>query len=171
MIAEKTTLATLREWTFNDLQNLVKYANNPHISCNLTNHFPSPYTKQDGIHFIERALRHQPTQLFAIDINGEAIGSIGIFPQEDIYSQNAEIGYWIAEPFWGKGHGPAAMKLIVKYGFETWNITRIFARPFGFNKASQKALEKAGFTREAYFEKIIFKNGEMMDELVYAIRK
>ena len=81
------------------------------------------------------------------------------------------MGYWLAEPFWGKGIITAAIRQMVEYGFKTWDITRIYARPFGSNIASQKVLEKAGFRLEVRFEKTIFKNGVFEDELIYAIRR
>ena len=60
---------------------------------------------------------------------------------------------------------------MVDYGFQHWDINRIFARPFGTNIASQRVLEKAGFVLEARLEKTIFKNGEYLDELIYAVRR
>ena len=60
---------------------------------------------------------------------------------------------------------------MIDYGFSNFNINRIFARPFGTNVASQKVLQKAGFKLEATLEKTFFKNGEYLDELVYAVRK
>jgi RimJ/RimL family protein N-acetyltransferase len=109
-----------------------------------------------------------PTKVFAIDVNGEAVGSIGIFPQKDIHAKSAEMGYWLAEEFWGKGVIPKAIQKIVDYGFRTFDIVRIFTRPFSTNINSQRVLEKAGFTLEARLEKAIFKNGEYLDEMIYA---
>lgn len=162
---------TLRPWKLSDIDSLVKYANNPKIAANLTNGFPYPYHREDGVTFINMVLEHDPIQVFAIDINGAASGAIGIFPQSDIQEKNAELGYWLAEPFWGKGIVTDAVKQMVIYGFKTFNIERIFARPFGYNIASQKLLEKAGFTFEARFERTIFKNEAFQDELFYAIRR
>ncbi|MDU1903377.1 MAG: GNAT family protein [Dysgonomonas sp.] len=161
----------LRRWALSDLDNMVKYAGNFNIAKYLTNVFPHPYTRQDGIDYIELVMKDDPLQVFAIEVDGEAVGSIGIFPQSDIHSKNAEIGYWLAEEFWGRGIMPEAIRQIVRYGFDTFDITRIFARPFGINKGSQRVLEKAGFTLEARFEKTLYKYDEYMDELIYAIRK
>lgn len=162
---------TLRKWTITDLDNLVKYADNIHIAQWLTNQFPHPYTREDGEKYLSIISQDNPTKVFAIDLNGEAIGSIGIFPQPDIHEKNAEIGYFLAKPYWGKGIMVQAVGKIVKYGFETFDIIRIFARPFSTNTASQRVLEKAEFTLEARLEKTIFKNGIYMDELIYAVRK
>lgn len=162
---------TLRPWETSDLANLVKYANNQNIAKNLTDKFPYPYTQQSGLAFLEMISQHNPVQVFAIDLNGEAIGSIGLHPQDDIHRQNAEMGYWLAEPYWGKGIISNAIKQIVDYGFANFGINRIFARPFGSNIASQKVLEKNLFVLEARFEKVLIKNGNLEDELIYAIRR
>lgn len=161
---------TLRSWQSSDIESLIKYAHNAKIASYLTNAFPYPYTKESGKAFLQMACS-QPEKFFAIDIDGEAIGSIGIFPQTDIHCLNAEIGYWLGEPFWDNGIVTAAVRQIVDYGFRTFPITRIFARPFGSNKASQRVLEKAGFQLEARVESVLLKNGRIEDELVYAIRK
>ncbi len=161
----------LRAWQTDDINSLVKYADNLKIAKNLTNHFPHPYSIESGKGFIENANKAKPARIFAISVDGEAVGAIGVHPQEDIFSKNAEMGYWLAEPFWGKGIMTKAVLEMVDYGFKTFEINRIFARPFGTNTGSQKVLEKAGFTFEAKFEKTIYKYGVYLDELVYAIRK
>jgi RimJ/RimL family protein N-acetyltransferase len=160
----------LRAYSIDDLDMLVKYANNPKIASNLTDMFPHPYKKEDGEKFIKMASQHDPLQIFAIDIDGNASGAIGIHPQTDIHRRNAELGYWLAEPFWGKGIITEAIKQMVKYAFKNFEIDRIFARPFGKNTASQRVLEKAGFELEARFKNIVIKNGVYEDELVYAVR-
>jgi len=162
---------TLRPWAATDLDSLLKYANNYLIAKNMTDKFPHPYTIQHAKMFIEFANSQHPYHIFAIDINGEAAGGIGVHPQSDIQRKNAELGYWLAEPFWGKGIITKAIAQMVEYGFKSFDINRIFARPFGSNKASQRVLEKAGFVLEARFENTLYKNGRYEDELVYAVRK
>ena len=161
----------LRFWNENDLNSLVKYANNPLIAANLTDKFPYPYTVEKGKAFIAFASQHDTHHIFAIEINGEACGGIGIHPQSDIQRLNAELGYWLAEPFWGRSIISNAIPLVVDFAFTNLPITRIFARPFARNIASQKVLEKNGFVLEARIEKSLIKNGVLEDELIYAIRK
>jgi RimJ/RimL family protein N-acetyltransferase len=161
----------LRAWKIGDLDSLVNYANNPNIAKFMMDQFPHPYTKEKGEAFIGFASQGNPVRLFAIDVNGKAVGGIGIHPLSDIESKNAELGYWLAEPFWGNGIITKAVIQMVDYGFKTFDLTRIFARPFGTNKASQRVLEKAGFKLEGSFEKTFFKNGEFVDELIYAVRR
>ncbi len=156
----------------NDIDSLVKHANNKNVSDNLTNQFPHPYSKQDGEKFIQMTLAQSPTAILAIEVDGEAVGGIGLHAQTDIHIKNVELGYWLAEPFWGNGIVTQAVKEMVTYGFSTFSdINRIFARPFGTNIGSQRVLEKAGFILEGKFEKTLYKNGELLDELIYAVRR
>lgn len=163
--------AKIRPWSLDDVEHLVKYANNPRVASNLTDGFPHPYTKADAERFITMAMSASPTRIFAIDMNGEAIGGIGLHLQEDIYRNNAELGYWLAEPFWGKGIMTKIVREAVQYGFKHFPIERIYARPFGTNMGSQRVLEKAGFVLEAHFYKTLIKNGKLEDELVFAVRR
>jgi [ribosomal protein S5]-alanine N-acetyltransferase len=159
----------LRPWQSTDVENLMKYANNERIARFMTNQFPHPFEEIHAIAFIERANSHTSIML-AIDINGRAVGGIGLHPMSDVYALNAELGYWLAEPFWGQGIMSKAIEEMVTIGFERLPINRIFARPFGSNKASQKALENAGFKLEARIEGSIFKNGQTEDELIFGMR-
>lgn len=161
----------LRPWVEADAEDLARFANNQKVANNLTNQFPHPYTIENAHAFIKMTKSHNPIQVFAIDIDGIASGGIGIHEQADVYVKNMELGYWLAEPYWGNGIITEAIKQIVEYGFETFDVTRIFARPYGHNIGSQKALEKAGFKLEARFEKTFYKNGEFLDELIYAVRR
>ena len=161
----------LRPWRMSDLDALARYANNWSVAKNLTDAFPYPYTRKDGKRFITKAMEEKPTRIFAIEIDGKASGAIGIHPQTDIHRKNAELGYWLAEPFWGQGIVTGAVGEMVDIAFRDPGIERLFARPFGTNKASQKVLEKNGFILEARFYGTLFKKGEYLDELVYAIRR
>jgi [ribosomal protein S5]-alanine N-acetyltransferase len=162
---------SLRPWNINDLNDLITAGNNTAIAANMTNKFPHPYTEEAGRKFLDFATTSTTSFIFAIEVDGKAVGSIGLHAQSDIHCKNMELGYWLAETHWGKGIVTGAIREIVGYGFANFDITRIFARPFGTNKASQKVLEKAGFKLEAKFEKSLFKNGEFLDEMVYGIRK
>ncbi len=159
----------LRAWSPDDIKSLVQYANNFNVAKFLTNQFPHPYTEKDGRRFIGMAMSGDPLNIFAIDVDGVAAGGIGVHQQEDIHCKSAELGYWLAEPFWGQGIITAAVKEMVTYAFKNFDIVRLYARPFSNNKASQRVLEKAGFELEAIHRKSIFKNGEFLDELIFAI--
>lgn len=162
----------LRPWRPEDADALVKNANNKKIADNMRDVFPHPYTQQHAENFIDGVIAHDPVQIFAMEIDGEACGSTGIFPRTDIGRLNAELGYWLAEKHWGKGITTAVVKEMIRYGFEAWPVlTRIFAVPFPTNIASQKVLERAGMKLEAVIKDSIIKNGVVMDELVYCVRR
>ena len=162
----------LRVLTKNDKISLVKYANNKKIANNLRNDFPNPYSEENANDFINSANENNPKKLIlAIDFNEELIGCIGAFQQDDIYSKNAEIGYWLGEPFWGKGYISTAIKKFVPMVFENMDIVRIYAEPFENNLGSKKALDKAGFKLEATLKNNIFKNGEVLSSCIYSILK
>ena len=163
---------SLRKWKFEDLESLLFYANNPKIAQNMTDGFPHPYLADDGIAFLNRVTSDDPQKVFAIDWNGEAIGSTGIFPLSDIFRCNAELGYWLGEPFWGQGILAECLPGIITYGFDTWaEVHRIFARPFGRNQQSVRVLEKAGFVLEARIPEGFLKNGKLEEELIYTVRR
>lgn len=161
----------LRPWQATDIASLVRYANNWQIAKNMTDKFPHPYTEDAGRAFIAFATSEKPVRIFAIDVDGEAVGGIGIHPQDDIHQMNAELGYWLAEPFWGRGIVSNAIRQMVDFAFATYRINRVFARPFGTNLASQRVLQKNGFALEGRFKNVLLKKGEYFDELVYAIRR
>ncbi len=161
----------LRPWRLGDLDSLVKYANNWNVAKNMTDRFPHPYTESKGIEYIEFATKDSPIHMFAIEVNREAVGGIGVFLHEDIQRKNAELGYWLAEPFWGNNIMARAVDQMVDFAFKTYDIDRLFARPFGTNLASQRVLEKAGFRFEAKIINGFYKDGKFVDELIYAVRR
>jgi RimJ/RimL family protein N-acetyltransferase len=162
---------SLRPWQTNDINYLVKYANNKNVSKFLTDRFPFPYNEEDAINFLRFAQEDKCAKIFAIEFENHAVGGIGIHPLNDIFRNNAELGYWLGEPYWGRGIISEAIHQVVPLAFSLLPINRLFARPFATNIASQRVLEKNGFSLEARFEKTFIKDDELIDELVYAIRR
>lgn len=160
----------LKQWKTEDAAALLKYAGNAKIMQFMSDGFASVSTPEGAAKFIAFASSGSDKIYRAIEVDGEVVGGIGISVQTDIHCKNAELGYWLAEPFWGKGIATKAIEMLVSQAFERLDITRIFARPFHTNKASHRVLEKAGFRLEAVLEKAVFKNGEYLDEWIYAIR-
>jgi RimJ/RimL family protein N-acetyltransferase len=161
----------LRPWKLEDLEDLITLANNKNVAQFMADVFPHPYSIENGKTFIAFATSNPNSKIFAITINNKPVGSIGLHLQSDILRKNAELGYWLGETYWGNGIITQAIPKIVEYGFTNMDIVRIFARIYGTNIPSQKAIEKAGFKLEGRYEKTIFKNNEFLDELIYAIRK
>lgn len=161
----------LRQWIEADQYSLEKYVGNPQITRFMSDGFAQIATPEGARKFIAFA-NSDPDKIYrAIEINGEAVGGIGISVQSDIYRKNAELGYWLAEPFWERGIISQAISMIVSQAFEQLDILRIFARPFHSNLASHRVLEKSGFMLEAVLKQAVYKNGEYLDEYIYAIRK
>ena len=160
---------TLRNWSLDDCENLVRFANNKKIWDNLADAFPSPYTNQHANDFVEKYQSDDPRRVMAIVVDGLACGSIGLFPDSDIYRKNAAIAYWLAEDFWGKGICTEAVRIMTRYGFDHFDVRRIYARPFGTNIASHRVLEKAGYRREAILKESVYKNGKFLDEYLYSV--
>lgn len=154
-----------------DAPRLAELANNIKIAENLRDAFPHPYSLADAEKFIDMCLKHNPTQAFAIEYDGEYAGNIGLHPETDVYRKSAEIGYFLGEPYWGKGIITKAVKQIVEYGFANLDIVRIHTGVFEYNEASQRVLEKCGFKKEAVFEKAIFKKNQLWNEVRYALVK
>lgn len=163
----------LRNWKISDAQYVQKYANNKKIADNLRNAFPHPYTLQDAENYINEVVhKDEKCQCCrAIIISGEVVGSIGLFLKDDVYCKSAEIGYWLAEPYWGRGIMSSAIKYLCKFAFEQYDIVRIYAEPFEYNTGSRKALEKAGFILEGIKKKSIYKNGNFFNSCIYALIK
>lgn len=155
---------TLEKLTIDDVDNIARYANNKKICKNVTDSFPCPYTIEDAKNFFEMISHQKPLTTFKISFEGKFAGIINSSPKKDIYFKNAEIGYWIAEPFWNKGVATNAVKLIVHYTFNTFPvIERISARVYHYNIGSMKVLEKNGFIKEAIIEKAAYKDNQYVD--------
>ena len=163
----------IREWRIEDKYNLAKMLNNKNILDNLRDGLPYPYTVKDAEEFIAAMLSADKTKTFsfAITIDNEVIGSIGVFRCDNIHAQTAEMGYYIGEPYWGKGLGTSAVKQTCRYIFENTDIIRIFAEPFAYNAASCRVLEKAGFQLEGILRSNAIKNGKVLDMKMYALVK
>ncbi|NEU10453.1 GNAT family N-acetyltransferase [Flavihumibacter sp. R14] len=161
----------LRSFRFGDEISLQGHADNISVWMNLRNSFPHPFTVNDAISWISLNRNNPKPCNLAITVNDDVIGGIGISQQTDIYQLNAEIGYWLGEPYWNKGIMTEVVMAMVDYTFANFNVIRIYAGVFDHNIASMRVLEKAGFHREAIHRKAIYKYGEILDEHLYAILK
>ena len=111
------------------------------------------------------------TFAYAITVDDKAVGSIGAFRQSNIHRQTAELGYYLAEEYWGKGLMTEAIKKICKIIFDTTDILRIYAEPFAYNIGSRRALEKAGFALEGIMKNNAVKNGKLLDMALYSLTR
>ena len=109
---------SIRELRINDKSALAENLNNPKVLNNLRDGLPYPYTEQDAEDFITAMLsaNKNSTYAFAITLDDEVIGSIGVFRRDNIHYRTAEMGYYIGEPYWGNGY----MTNIIKQCCEMW---------------------------------------------------
>lgn len=159
---------TLRDFTINDIESIAENANNINVSKYLHDRFPYPYSVNDAREFVEVFIPGQKGKIFAVDVNGNAVGAIGLHLQQDEHRMNAELGYWLGEAFWNKGIITSAIPFVVKYGFEKLNLKKIYAKVYDTNKVSCIVLVKSGFKIEARLISNAIKNGKYVDELIYA---
>lgn len=163
----------IRTWKLADAKDLAIALSNRKIQDNLRDGLPYPYTEQDGADYISAVLsaNKDETFAFAITADNKVVGSIGVFRQGNIHRQTAELGYYVAEEYWGKGIMTEAVKQICGYVFEKSDIIRIYAEPFAYNIASCRVLEKAGFQYEGTLRGNAVKNGKVIDMKMYSLLK
>ena len=157
----------IRPWKPEDASELAAICNNKEIWINVRDAFPHPYTVANAVEWIRHTLGQQPIQNMAIVYNGGIAGSIGVTPKQDVYRKSIEIGYFIAEKYWGKGIATAAVSLLLEYIASNFDVVRIYAEVFGHNLASMKVLEKNGFHLEGIRKKAVIKNNVIMDDFVW----
>jgi len=157
----------LRPWQLSDAQALAALANNKKIWDNVRDRFPHPYTVKDAMQWITLQQTHQPIQNFAVLYNGQLAGSAGLILQEDVARKTIEIGYFIGEPFWSKGIASEAVRLLIDYTLQHFDVVRLYAQVFENNTASMKVLEKNGFYLECSRKKAAFKNNQVLDDYVW----
>lgn len=170
---EKSMPAKIRKWKLSDATDLALVLSNKKIRNNLRDGLPYPYTVKDGKEYISAMLsaNENETFAFAITVDEKVIGSIGVFRQENIHKRTAELGYYIAEEYWGKNITTEAVKQICEYVFNKSDIIRIYAEPFAYNTASCRVLEKAGFHYEGTLRSNAIKDGKVIDMKMYSLLK
>lgn len=173
IMVKELGVVNIRGWKSEDAPDLAAAINNKKVLDNLRDGIPYPYTEKDAEEFIGTTLSaEKDTQYaFAITYDGKVIGSIGVFRKENIHCLTAELGYFIAEPYWGKGIMTEAVMQMCAYVFANTDIVRIFAEPYAYNTASCRVLEKAGFQLEGVLRQNAIKNGRLADMKMYAVIK
>jgi [ribosomal protein S5]-alanine N-acetyltransferase len=161
----------LRPWSIDDAARLAEIANNKNIADKLQDLFPFPYARKDARKWLRTILPVDPPRNFAIIADGAIVGNIGIIAKDDIHRKNVEIGYFISEEYWGQGIAARAIKAVTSYAFSNFDIVRVYAETFADNNRSRRALEKAGFSREATLKSYVFKSGIVKDSCIYSILK
>ena len=146
-------------------------ANNYEIAKNLRDIFPHPYTIDNAVSFIELAKTGELGLVFGIYSENEFIGCCSLNPQSDVYRINAEVGYWIGEPFQGLGIVSDALSELISYIFTETDLIRLYALTFDFNEKSMRVLRRNGFKQLAVMHRMGIKNGKIIDMHYYELLK
>ncbi len=162
---------TIRPWRLDDAESIVRHANNRKVWIALRDFFPHPYAIEDAHTFLKSVVNSEPITLFCVEVNGAAVGGIGIVIGADVHRQTAEMGYWLGQEFWGCGIMTEAVAAFTDFCFEEFQLRRIYAEPFANNPASARVLEKASFAFEGRLKNNVLKDGNLLYSLLYARTK
>ncbi|BAV05648.1 Protein N-acetyltransferase, RimJ/RimL family [Filimonas lacunae] len=163
----------LTPFTASDIPVIVQYANNPNVSAYTLN-MPYPYAEKDAIYWINssnQGFQQKNNYLFAVRLKEtlEFIGGVGL-RVEARFSQ-AELSYWVAEPFWGQGYITEAAQAAIEFGLKILALNKITAHYIDKNMASGKVMEKCGMQKEGELKEHVCKNGVFHNIIMYGITK
>jgi len=159
----------VRDWSRADKASLLQHANNRNVARNLTERFPHPYTDAAAENWFSMLEATPEPTHWAIDVGAQAVGGIGCIVGKGIRAKSAAFGYWLGEEFWGRGIMTAAVQHVAPYALERYKLVRLESPVFAWNPASMRVLEKCGFTREGVHRSAVLKDGEIIDEVLYAL--
>ena len=168
LTTREAPLAVIRPWQDGDRASLVRHANNRKVWRNLKDRFPHPYTDADAAAWLALARAEPDWTGFAIEVEGHCAGGVGLVPLADVHARCAHIGYWLGEPFWGRGIMTAVVGAVTDHALSQRGFLRLEAPVFAWNPASMRVLEKCGYVREGVLRKSVFKDGEVIDSVLYA---
>lgn len=160
----------LRPWRAGDEEALVRIANDRAVWINMSNRFPHPYTRADAEAWVAKAAQPSPDQRhLAIVFGSELAGGLGWTRLPDLRTRTAEIGYWLGQPYWGRGIATEALRQGSAQAFRDFDFVRLQASVIDWNPASRRVLEKAGYTLEARHRQQGFKDDRVCDLFLYAL--
>lgn len=143
----KTNRITLRPWQESDAEALFKYASDPEVGPRAG--WPVHKSLEESLDVIRNIFTNDHTWAIELNETGEAIGCIGYYPSGEsnigIGEDDAEIGYWVAKPYWNKGICTEALRLMIDYCFNVKGIHTLWCDYFVDNPASGRVMEKCGF--------------------------
>lgn len=157
----------LRPFHAQDAPALARHADNPRVARYPRDRFPHPYAVEDARRFFDYATHTDGECVACIEVEDQAAGAIGIIFRTDIERCSAELGYWLGEPFWGRGVVTAAIQTFAGWAMPRSSLTRIYAEVFAENRPSASVLEKSGFERVGVLRKAAIKNKVHHDYILY----
>lgn len=153
----------LRPWRTDDLESLLRHANDAEVSRGLRDRFPYPYTREDGEAFLAGRVLAPGTLNLAIEIDGQACGSVGAQQGSAERGHMAELGYWLGQAYWGQGLMTRVVGLFAPWVMDELRLFRLQAGVVDFNLGSARVLEKNGFQEEGVDRCAVYKRGVLHD--------
>ncbi|MGF1464522.1 MAG: GNAT family N-acetyltransferase [Sandaracinaceae bacterium] len=157
----------IRPWRYEDRASLVVHANDERIARQLRDIFPNPYTAKDAEAWLSHATSAGRRLAFALEVDGEAAGGIGLIPGEDVHRLTAQVGYWLGVAHWGRGIVTEALGAFSEHLLGERGFLRLEAGVYASNPASARVLEKCGYHRESVQRRAAVKNGQLLDMWLY----
>ena len=153
----------LRAWRADDLDALLLHADDEQVSRGTSDRFPSPYTRADGEAFLGGHVVDFGAPVFAIEIDGQACGGVGVRPGHGERRHGAELGYWLGRRYWGRGHMTRVVGAYAPWVMRLLSLYRLQATVLDFNVASARVLLKNGFVEEGTQRRAVLKHGKLHD--------
>jgi RimJ/RimL family protein N-acetyltransferase len=157
----------VRDWEDADRESLLRFANNRKVWRNLRDRFPHPYGPAEADWWLKFARENPQEAGWAIEVDGTAAGGIGLIPGADVHAKCAHIGYWLGEPYWGRGIMTNVVQRVSDYALAELGFVRLEAPVYEWNPASMRVLEKCGYVREAVLRKSVYKDGQLINSMLY----
>lgn len=159
--------ARLRRFRDGDQPSLIRHADDEGVARWLRDGFPHPYTAADADSWVEHASTALAGYVFAIDVDGAAVGSVGLMPGSDVFAWSAEVGYWLGRDYWGRGLAPRALGALTEHALRHMGYLRLYAGVFAGNERSARVLAKCGYRLEGVRQAAVVKRGTVYDEAVW----
>jgi RimJ/RimL family protein N-acetyltransferase len=153
----------LRRWRGDDLPALLRHADDAQVVRGLSDRFPHPYTRADGEAFLAGRVIDLAHPLLAIEIDGEACGSIAVRVGAGERAHVGELGYWLGRRYWGQGRMSRIVAAYLHWAVPALGLSRIETSVLDINPASARVLEKNGLAREGVRRGAIRKHGRLHD--------
>lgn len=159
----------VRPWRRSDREALLRHADNPNVARYLSLRFPSPYTPADADAWFDLVDGQHDPEAWAIDVDGEAVGGIGVRRGQGEFAHSAELGYWLGEAWWRRGIVAAAVRVTVPFAMARWSLARLTAYASARNVGSVRVLEGAGFVREGLVRARAMRDGHAYDHVMFGL--
>ena len=160
----------LRRWRADDLDALLRHADDPAIVRGLSDRFPNPYTRADGEAFLAGRVVDLAMPALAIEIDGEACGSVDIrHAAAGERAHSAELGYWLGRAHWNRGVMRRVVATYVPWVMDALSLSRMQANVLDINPASARVLQANGFVEEGVLRGAIRKPDGLHDLRVFGL--